>query len=131
VKSEPHRHWIHEQKLYNVRADGRSGAIEAQSPVLGAQLVLLYSNTLNFVEVWSVKAGPFTVTRTGMEDMGYPNPGGDIYYCFVLQPVDAAAWSAELTPAWIMNVKQQVDPSADDGAPVPATWLDIIRFRVP
>lgn len=131
VKSEAHRQWIHEQKLYNVRADGRPGTVEERSPVLGAQLVLLYSDTLDFVEVWSVKAGPVTVTRTGMADLGYPDPRGDIYHCFVLQPVDAAAWAARLTSAWIMNVKQKVAASAAYGEPVATTWLDIIRFRSP
>jgi predicted component of viral defense system (DUF524 family) len=129
VKSEAHRQWINEQKLYNLRADGRRGAVDQRSPELGAQLVVLYSETLDFVEVWFVKGGPVTVTKTGMEDLGYPQPGGEIYHCLTLQPVDTAAWPVRLTPAWIMSVRQNVAKAGEYGAPVAATWLDVIRFK--
>ena len=37
VKSEAHRQWIIEQKLYNVRADGRRGTVEERSPGLSGR----------------------------------------------------------------------------------------------
>lgn len=128
VKSEAHRQWINEQKLYNVRADGRRGSVEERSPELDAQIALLFSDRLDFVEVWEVR-GLESLTVTNLLDMGYPDPGGELYHGLLLRPVNTDAWPVKLTTTWIKNVRNHVAPDAPYGAPAAATWLDVIRFR--
>ncbi|MDF2626497.1 MAG: hypothetical protein K0R39_328 [Symbiobacteriaceae bacterium] len=128
VKSEAHRQWIGEQKLYNVRADGRRGTVEERSPELGAQIVLLYSDTWDSVDVWAVR-GLESLTVTNMVYLGYPDPGGDLYHGLLLRPVDTAAWPVQLTSAWVKHVREMLKPDAEHGAPVAATWLDLIRHK--
>ena len=82
VKSIQHLEWIHKQMIYNLRADDRSGSVGLQSPELSVDLVLLYGEHFEEVEVWIVNANVELFTKQYLLSRNYPKPQRRSIYLF-------------------------------------------------
>ena len=123
VRSAEHRQWIEEVRQYNIRADGRAGAVEIGGRELGARLLLLYENREGALRV----AGAAKVARwhpataADLLGSGYPGPRGELYFVADLEFV-------EPLPGWTDSVDlESLTVDARDGAPVVVTWWDVVR----
>lgn len=96
VRGQPHETWIRRVGLYNVRAGDRPGALEIDASELQAEWLLLYRDD-GTRTLW-VRDGPwFVQTREQLRELGYPAPGGPVYFCAqVAECADALSWLAEI-----------------------------------
>lgn len=127
VKSQAHLDWIHAHHLYNLRADGRRGSLEPGALELGAEILVLYGPVLYRPEIWKITGGPQVITRTGMLELGYPDPGSEFYHGLVVQPIPSAQWPAGVSAERVRAVYESRRPGAAPGEPVAVTWLDLVR----
>lgn len=96
VRSLEHRQWIETSGLYNVRADGRRGALSADSSELRGEWLLLYGAKAS-VSLWRRIGGWFVQTRDDLLELGYPQPRGAAYLCCAVNPEEEAPlWVADL-----------------------------------
>lgn len=130
VKSMQHLHWIHRHKLYNLRADGRPGAVLPDSHELAAELVVLYNPQLDFVEVWRNHSSPLLMNKVEMTRLHYPRPKG-IYFCLRLQEIPHEQWPQALTVQRIQAVRAAQNNAAKPGAPVAVSWMHLIGSPEP
>jgi predicted component of viral defense system (DUF524 family) len=128
VRSPEQLAWIRYNRLYNMRADGRAGNILPGARELAVELVVLYGAGLPGVEIWRVKGGPEVVTGTGMQDLGYPNPRGELYHCLLLEPIPPEQWPKGLTRERVQAIRDRIGSEAPYGEPVAVTWLDLVRL---
>jgi hypothetical protein len=85
--------------LYNVRADGRRGALSADSSELRADWLLLYGGALD-TSLWRRVDGWFVQTREDLVDLDYPEPRGSAYLCCAVTAMpDSPAWLAAVNVA--------------------------------
>lgn len=107
IKDSAHHAWVLKRGLYNVRADERRGQVRVGSPVLSADLVMLYGPSLAAPELWQIEGAPRVFTRARMGELGYKQPGGELYFCFDLSREVSAEWPefkgwsvADVQDAW-------------------------------
>ena len=67
------------------------------------------------------------MTRSRMRDLGYPSPGGDLYYCLSLRPLDGGEWLDDRFVERVATLTDQQGRSRPRGAPTTTTWLDLLR----
>lgn len=91
VKSREHWEWIQERKAYNVRAEGRSGGVRADAPLLQSQLLLLYCPANQHVSLARIVSNAEEVSMIGMAAMKYPDPRG-AYWCVQLRWIEQSQW---------------------------------------
>lgn len=127
VKTPAHLRWIKSQRRYNLRADRRRGRVGLRGKELAADLVLLYGRGADPPELWCAAGEPEMVSRRLLEDTGYPSPGGELYLCLSIEPVESAVWKSALTTQQVEAVRTRLAPSAAKGVPVVVTWLDLMN----
>lgn len=126
-RGERHLRWIQGTGLYNLRAgpgpgstSARRGAVPLDSAKLHAHLVLLYGADLARGELRWVRGVPLILTQAQMREEGYPDPSGEVYFCYQL--------GAEAPlPDWIETaridaIRQRVDPTLPRFAPFTLSW---------
>lgn len=92
VKSDEHLHWIQTTGLYNLRADDRQGALPLDSQALRADVLMLYGPALGTrVDTFAVGDTPRIMTEAELSALGYPRPGGRVYFCLPIVPVQTPA----------------------------------------
>ncbi|HYF78497.1 MAG TPA: DUF2357 domain-containing protein [Symbiobacteriaceae bacterium] len=127
VKDKEHLGWIHEKRLYNLRADGvSSGSVGLGSRELAFDLVLLYGPGVDGVEIWPSIGEPELVTREGMVELGYPNPRRALYYCARLADPVPAELVTRSSRGQLEAVRRLVKPGAVEGAPVVTSWAELV-----
>ena len=124
VKSAEHAKWIWQTHLYNLRADGRRGSVSADE--LAVDFLVLYGPDM--LEPLLAEPDGYPVVRSAEElrQSGYPNPRGRAYLCL--------RWRQ--TP-WIPHrsldfavVAGRLAPARPTGAPIVASWADILSTSV-
>jgi hypothetical protein len=125
AKSPDHLEWIRTNRLYNVRAGKRRGAVGLNSRELAAEFVLVYEARTANVELWAVTGEPMLVTQKQLLEMKYPNPRGDLYYCLELEPLADAGLTTGIALGNVQGMRRQV-PGKVRGAPVTVTWLALV-----
>jgi uncharacterized protein len=128
VKSAAHLEWIERTGLYNLRGDERSGRVEGDGEELAAEILVLYGVPLgDRIELFRI-AGPHqVVTREQMAELAYAEPGGKAYFCLSIEKIDSQDHAEWLSAEYVMAVRQRVRPKVRPGAPVPTTWLELVR----
>jgi hypothetical protein len=118
VKSPAHRAWIEGQRLYNIRAGDRRGALSVGSRELGASLVLLYDSAWQ-VGLYRVVGAPSVMTSAALLATGYPEPRCEVYFVLQLEPVEA--------PSWLVTSRavEALAAGRTPGAPFSVTWLEL------
>jgi hypothetical protein len=127
VRGRRHLEWIHETRLYNLRATGNRGRVGLTNSELGADLILLYGRGLESIEIWRVGGAPELHTTEEMVQLGYPRPRGKAYYCLPIRRVALGAWEQRLTPAAVVRLRNRVSPEAIHGHPITTTWLRLVE----
>jgi hypothetical protein len=127
VRGAEHLGWIRRQRLYNIRADDRTGRVSLTSSALGAELLVLYEPRTEVIEVWTVGGSPELATKSRLELMGYPGPRGQLYFCLPLADLVSDSWAGRLTLGRVLDVRRRVAPEAEWGEPVPTTWFELVR----
>lgn len=131
VRDEQHYRWINSVGLYNLRADDRTGSVGLHSQQLGAEIVLLYGPTLPHAMVYRVNGDPRILNVERMLALNYPNPGGTLYFCLPVVPVEAVPpWFEELTYARMLDAVQAAAPGNPHGAPVVTTWEKLVPLLI-
>ena len=88
-KDQKHLDWIKQHNLYNVRADGRRGAIPISYKGLNAKFLLLHSGLSRNCELWQIKGNsPMVFSKQQMIANNYPTPNGDAYLIFEIAELD-------------------------------------------
>ncbi|HEY8346163.1 MAG TPA: DUF2357 domain-containing protein, partial [Symbiobacteriaceae bacterium] len=126
VKNSAHLRWIHENRLYNLRAGNRRGSVLPNSRHLAAELVILCQPGLGVVELWRVEGPPVVMTKAEMVRRRYPDPD-EVYFCLPLQEVPRETWPPGLTVERVREIRDRVQPHADFGLPLVTTWLEVVR----
>jgi predicted component of viral defense system (DUF524 family) len=126
VKDAAHLAWIHGQRRYNLRADGSTGSVGLGTRELAFELVLLYGDGVDGVELWPAVGEPQLVSREEMLALGYPNPRRALYYCARLADQVPAGLVPGFSPEMIERVRQGVKAGVVGGAPVVARWVDLV-----
>jgi hypothetical protein len=127
VRSVAHLRWIRSRRLYNLRADERRGSVGLKSRELAAEILVLYGDGLERPELWRVGAEPVVMTRARMKELGYPTPGGELYYCLPLEPIVPGEWLDEHFDHRVAMARERGAGRLARGAPVPTTWLELMR----
>jgi hypothetical protein len=118
VKSPAHAAWIETNRLYNIRAGDRRGALSVASKELGASLVLLYDDT-RVLGLHRVVGSPAVMSRAALVELGYPEPRGDVYFVLQVEPVVSPSW---LEGSGLIGAMVRRTPR---GAAFAARWLDL------
>jgi predicted component of viral defense system (DUF524 family) len=99
IRGRPHLRWIERTGLYNVRADGRRGALSVDSSELRGEWLLLYGGAVE-TTLWRRVDGWFVHTRDDLLELGYPEPRGTAYLCCAVAPVpDPPVWARAVNVA--------------------------------
>jgi hypothetical protein len=93
------------------------------SAELAAELVVLYGPGMEFAEVWPVLGEPVVVTRAGLVERGYPEPGGELYFCLRLGDPVPEGLVPRMTGAYVEAVRHRVRNGVGKGGPVGTDWL--------
>lgn len=124
VRTPEQLEWIHQNKLYNLRADpARRGAIDLRAKELSADFVLLYSERVGVAELWRVEGAPEVLTEADMRALGYREPHGQ-YFCLPLVEAEPVEWARELTP---LGATELARSFGSKGGPVAVSWLDLVN----
>jgi hypothetical protein len=120
VRSREHARWIETAGLYNVRADGRRGALSADSSELRGEWLLLYGANIP-ASAWQRVGGWFVQTRDDLSEAGYPQPRGKAYLCCPVSRVLAP-------PGWIggLDVGALRPPELTTGHPFAVSWARLL-----
>lgn len=127
VRSQSQLDWIHGHHLYNLRGDKRRGSVGLGSRELAADLVLLYGPSLEKPELFHAVGEPQLMPRHRMLELGYPDPGGNLYYCLGIESLPDAGPFVDRLQARIQKVRERVAPAARLGKPVTTSWLELWR----
>lgn len=85
-KNQKHLNWIKQNKLYNIRADGRRGSIPITYKELNAKFLLLHTKESHNAELWLIKNNyPTILSQAQMISKNYPTPNGASYLVFELK----------------------------------------------
>lgn len=88
VRSDEHLQWIRTNGLYNLRADDREGSVPLNSQALRADVLVIYGPSLGAtIETFVIGDAPRVMTDTELVRLGYPTPGGRVYFCLPITPV--------------------------------------------
>jgi hypothetical protein len=126
VKNANHHDWIVRTGLYNLRADkDRRGGVGLRSSELSVELVALYGRIGDQPTLFRVTDEPRVVTTTDLLELGYPSPGGQLYFCLPVAPVDSLPtwWAVERTA----RVAESTEPARPRGAPIVTSWRRIVE----
>lgn len=123
VRGSRHLDWIHRTGLYNLRATGRRGRVGLRSSGLNADLIVLYGEGIDTVELCLVQGLPELHTKAEMEQLGYPGPRSEAYYCIPIVTFELGNWAGVLTLERILELKERVAPGKQRGWPVTTSWL--------
>jgi hypothetical protein len=126
VKNEDHFAWIHRTRLYNLRADDRTGSVGLASDALAPDVLVLYSQNLVRVELWSFFGAPEVTTRERMLALDYPTPRGKLYFCLPLSENLTDVWKDPLSISQLLAARERVAPHSIWGEPVSLSWLELI-----
>jgi predicted component of viral defense system (DUF524 family) len=126
VRSEAHWHWIRSNRIYNIRADHRSGSVGLESKALSAQLAVLYSSDSGRIEIWTVKDSPSIMTKETLLHHGYPFPGGELYFCLSLGECVGTEQEGYVDMDRIVALRGRTATTAF-GAPISTTWGRLIE----
>jgi hypothetical protein len=121
VRTPTHLSWIERERLYPLRADGRTGSVGLESAELSAALLLLYGPSLAEPILYRVSGAPQLHTRSSMLALGYPNPG-ERYLCLCLE---ARLGTVPLSRVAIDALRNRLKPGSFRVAPVVATWQQV------
>ncbi len=129
VKDAAHLAWIHEQGLYNLRADAqRRGSVGLGARELAADLVVLYGPELERGEVWQTWEEPRILNREGMVALGYPAPRGEHYFGLGIRRVSCEGhWGAVFRYEVLKELQERVGNGRAYGAPVAVSWLRLVE----
>jgi uncharacterized protein len=127
AKNAAHRRWIQQTRTYNLRADAhRGGAVNVHSQELGARLLIVFGTDQQNIELYKIIDAPRILTARQLEAMGYPEPRGNLYFCFSLEPLPADPRTSNwLTSSLVERARTRTNPLVVHGAPVVVTWLDL------
>jgi hypothetical protein len=125
VRSEQQLRWIHERRLYNLRADGR-GRVGLRSRELAADILVTYGPSLKRPEVWALVGEPMIMTKARMAELGYPSPSKQLYYCLPLEPVPDGPWRQHGFDSQAERILKGAGKGTR-GAPMTTTWLELMR----
>jgi hypothetical protein len=126
MRGARHREWIRSKRLYNLRAGRRRGSVGLGSRELAADVVALYGDEFDDVELWQVSGEPQILTREQMHAMDYPSPRGDAYYCLPLTPIDEGTWRDEEFAHRVRAARETLGRDKPYGSPVTTTWQELI-----
>jgi predicted component of viral defense system (DUF524 family) len=125
VRSDVQLQWIHAQRLYNLRADGRPGTIEPAA--LGTPLLILWGRPLGAkTEVWVLDASPKLMSRDELAALGYPAPSGHMYHCVPLKEQADIPENGLIGVEHVRRAQQLVAPTAPFGAPFVVSWQQLV-----
>jgi uncharacterized protein len=124
VKSLDHLSWIENTGLYNLRADDRHGSVGLGSRELSAEYVVLYGQTFT-PQLWRISGEPRVLSEARMREMGYPQPGGKVYFCLPIVRLAPKLYGA-LTLGKIEKLRGKLAPRALVGAPIVVSWLEVL-----
>ena len=119
VKSREHWHWIEQRKAYNVRAEGRSGGVQAGADLLHSQLLLLYCPSTQQIALARIVSDAEEISLAGMVAMDYPEPRG-VYWCVQLRWLDQLQWLRGFSPSKIEEYARS--QGLLYGAPARTSW---------
>lgn len=125
VRSDEQMAWIHSQRRYNLRADGRTGSVGINSQELAVEFVLLYRLEGMTPELWRVQGPPELYTHERMRRTGYPIGEGQAYFCLPLVPV---AGPVPPLPLDVVLGLEERKRKGRPGSPVVVTWLDLLEL---
>lgn len=119
VKSREHWRWIEQRKAYNVRAEGRSGGVQASADLLHSQLLLLYCPSTQQIALARIVSDAEVISLAGMVAMDYPEPRGE-YWCVQLRWLDQIQWLRGFSPSKIEECA--TSQGLLYGAPARTSW---------
>lgn len=119
VRSADHLEWVKENKLYNLRADdGREGSVDLRSPVLTADVVVLYDSDSEDTSVFRPTGAFFVRSAADLAESGYPvTSSGSLYVCVGLEAPFDLPCSGSVARAL----------AASNGAPTIVPLEDLLR----
>lgn len=114
-------HWVLGEKLYNVRADGRRGAVAATDEMLRAPLIALWGGARDdepFIHGVFERVGPWQIaTADDLGATGYPvDDESALYLVSAIEPL-AAGVESRISPEVVRSSR----PSPF-GSPFTVTW---------
>lgn len=124
VKSLEHWDWVTNQKLYNLRADDRRGAVGLGSKELACDLIVLSCPSEGKSRLVKTVDQPSIVSAERMQTLGYPDPRS-LYYCFNFEVLVDSNWEEILTPLVIEELRS--NEHSVKGHPVVLSWLDLLK----
>lgn len=125
VRGPEHLRWIEERRLYNLRADSRTGSVRADSRALAASFVLLYGDAID-LQLWSVGDAPRVLDHATMSLLGYPDPRSSAYFCLPLDQLLSS--NAHLLARNISAVLAE-GPARAHGEPIAVNWGTLVNRR--
>jgi predicted component of viral defense system (DUF524 family) len=126
VRGSDHLRWIHERRLYNLRAGDRTGSVGLDSEELGADLLLLYGRSFGTCELWGVSGSPRLLRRGQMAELGYPDPRGELYFCLILDSrVVGRPWNSVKSGTLLLALDARW-PTQARGTPHVVSWLELV-----
>jgi len=81
------------------------------------------------VSIWRVAGDAIIRTSSDMVSLGYPDPGGEVYFCIPLEAIGPSAWQHQLTHRDMERVHRTVAPDAPVGAPVVVSWFELTQLK--
>ncbi len=125
ARSDEHLQWIRSSGLYNLRADDRKGAVPINSQALRADVLILYGPSLGTtVEAFVVGDTPRVMTDVELLALGYPRPGGRVYFCV---PLTSVPTPDRIDAALVRSIA--ASRSSDVvGAPFCASYVDLLGY---
>jgi len=127
VKSQSHLDWIRKHALYNLRADSRNGAVGLNSQELSSEFLLLYGNSIRGAVLYPIIGGPRLVTDAELLALGYPAPGGKLYYCIELQQPMLPLGYPGLENFHLDDLTLPASHQVVLGAPLTITWQGLAQ----
>jgi predicted component of viral defense system (DUF524 family) len=125
VRSDAHLGWIHDTRLYNLRADGRPGTIDPAA--LGTSLLVLWGTPLGLkTELWELGESPQLMSRDELAASGYPAPSGHMYHCLSLRNRIEFPIGGLIGVKRVRRLQELADPSAPHGAPFVISWQQLV-----
>jgi predicted component of viral defense system (DUF524 family) len=151
VKAPAYLRWIRNQRRYALPGDRESGRVGLRGKDLGADLLLLYGESVDPPELWYVVGEPevLPVERVYPGESGHivsesgmaygtpveladvppsPSTARDLFLCLPIEPVEPGAWTSHFTQQQVEAVRTRLAPSAVRGVPVMASWLDLVNL---
>jgi len=117
--------WIEQYLLFPVCVDGTGGPL-LDPRSLTADLILLYGPGVPKTRMFLVRPESELYSATRLRDAGYPEVGGQFYYCLRLEEVDFAPWQNHLTHRVVVEAIRSSHPGVLPDSLVALTWLDLI-----